>query len=154
MPLDNSLDLQLSHRHHFTITAHLPDTDVRKHCNSTPLRIARSVKKIWENPEGAPNSECVVQDANRTFDAHKIVYEAEGKMVPGLANRNGHRNKKEGNLKWGGKRTKSYVVAGDIWLEAGARSVIEEKKIHTKAKYIEIVTGQLKKRLLHIFDIN
>ena len=46
--------------------------------------------------------ECVVQDINRTFDAHKIVYEAEGKIVPGLANRNGHRNKKEGNLKWGG----------------------------------------------------
>ena len=70
--------------------------------------------KIWENLEGAPNSERVVQDVNRTFDTHKIVYEAKDKMVPGLANRNGHRNKKEGNLKWGGKRTKSYVVAVDI----------------------------------------
>ena len=70
------------------------------------------------------------------------MYKSEGKMVPGLVNRNGHRNKKEGNLKWGGKRTKSYVVAGDIQLEPGAREVIEEKKIHTKAKYLEIVTDQ------------
>ena len=45
----------------------------------------------------------------------------------------------------GRKTEKPYVVAGDIWLEPGARSVIEEKKKHTKAKYIEIVTGQLKK---------
>ena len=47
---------------------------------------------------GAPNAERVVQGVYLTFDSHKIIYEADGKMVPGLANRNGHRNKKEGSL--------------------------------------------------------
>ena len=48
-------------------------------------------------------------------------------MVPGLANRNGHTNKKEGHLQWGGKRIKSFEIASETWLEPGARSVIEEK---------------------------
>ena len=47
MPLDNSLnnDLQMSHRYHCIVTAHLPDTDERKFSLSTPLRIARGIKK-------------------------------------------------------------------------------------------------------------
>lgn len=68
------------------------------------------------------------------FEAHKIIYEADGKMVPGLANRNGHRNHKDGNLQWGGKRERSFQTAEDTWLEPGARSVIEEKKLLTKSK--------------------
>ena len=47
MPLDNSLnnDLQLSHRYHCAVTAHLPDNDARTFSFSTPLRIARGIKK-------------------------------------------------------------------------------------------------------------
>ena len=63
-------------------------------------------------------------------------------MVPGLANRNGHRNRKEGNLKWGGKRVKSFEAEEETWLEAGAKTVIEDKKILTKSKYLELFTGQ------------
>ena len=45
MPLDNSLnyDLQLSHRHHCAVTAHLPYTDERKYSLSTPLRISKGI---------------------------------------------------------------------------------------------------------------
>ena len=103
---------------------------------------SKRYKKIWEHEIGAPNSERVVQDVYLTFQSHKIIYEEDGKMVPGLANRNGHRNKKEGNLKWGGKRVKSFEVASETWLEPDARSVIEEKKLLTKSKYLEIVIGQ------------
>ena len=98
MPIDNSLnnDLQLSHRYHCAVTAHLPDYDARKYSLSTPLRIVRGIKKIWEDPVGAPNSKRVIQDVYLTFESHRIVYEASSKMVPILANRNGHRNKKRG----------------------------------------------------------
>ena len=57
MPLDNSLnyDLQLSHKYHCAVTAHLTDTDDRKFSLSTPLRIAKGINKIWEHEIGAPN---------------------------------------------------------------------------------------------------
>jgi hypothetical protein len=144
MPLDNSLnnDLQLSHRYHCAVTAHLPDNDARKFSLSTPLRIARGIKKIWEDAVGAPNSKRVIQDVYLTFESHRIVYEADGKMVPGLANRNGHRNKKEGNMQWGGKREKSLDIEEETWLEPGAKSVLEDKKLLTKSRYLEITTGQ------------
>jgi hypothetical protein len=47
IPLDNSLnyDLQLSHKYHCAVTAHLADTDKRKFSLSTPLRITRGIKK-------------------------------------------------------------------------------------------------------------
>jgi hypothetical protein len=48
-------------------------------------------------------------------------------MVPGLANRNDHRNCKEGNSTWGGKRVKLLQNSSETWLEPGARSVMEEK---------------------------
>jgi hypothetical protein len=63
-------------------------------------------------------------------------------MVPGLANRNGHRNRKEGNLKLGGKRVKSFEAEEETWLEAEAKTVIEDKKILTKSKYLELFIGQ------------
>ena len=72
MTLDNSLnnDLQLSHRYHCIVTAHLPETDNRKFSLSTPLRISKSIQKIWEDTHGAPNSERVVQDIYLAFEAH------------------------------------------------------------------------------------
>ena len=43
MPLDNCLnyDLQLSHRYHCIVIAHLPDSDERKFSLSTPLLISK-----------------------------------------------------------------------------------------------------------------
>ena len=84
----------------------------------------------------------MVQDVYLVFDSIKKVYEAGGRMVPGLANRNGHRRNKEGSSKWGGKRVKSYAIGDDTWLEPGAKAVIEEEKALTKAKYYEFFSGQ------------
>ena len=109
---------------------------------STPLRISKGIKKIWEDTEGAPNSERVVQDVHLAFEAHKKVYEVGGRMVPGLVNRNGHRARPEGNRPWGGKRVKSYEISNDPWLEAGAKAVTEDRKLLTNAKYYELVTDQ------------
>ena len=139
MPLDNSLnyDLQVRHRYHCAVTVHLPTDDPRKHTLATPKRITDGLKKIWENPVGAPNPERVVQDVNRAFDAFMTVYKANGKIVKGLANRNGHRNTKEGSLKWGGKRVKKLNVDEEKWLEEGAKNAYEEKKTYTKSRFVE-----------------
>ena len=77
-----------------------------------------------------------------SFDAHKKVYDAGGRMVLGLANRNGHRVRPDGNCQWGGKRVKSYEIGNDPWLEAEAKEAMEDKKLLTKSKYYELVTGQ------------
>ena len=58
-------------------------------------------------------------------------------MVPGLANRNGHRARSEEIRQWGGKRMKSYEIDNDPWLEAGAKAITKDRKLLTKAKYYE-----------------
>ena len=99
MPLDNSLfrDFRASLNLHIGLTAHLPDTDVRKFCKSTPNRLDKAVLKIW-NPEiGISPRPCrIVQDISRITSACTQIVEFGGGEVPGLAERNGHRRKRAG----------------------------------------------------------
>ena len=66
----------------------------------------------------------MVQDVYLAFEAHSIVYKANGKMVPGLTNRNGHRRNADGSKQWDGAWIQSYVVLEDSWLEPGAKTVL------------------------------
>ena len=88
---------------------------------------------------GAPSPDRVVQDVYLAFKAHEIVYKANGKMVPGLTNRNGHRYNKEGSMQWGGARIKSYEVGSTPWLEPGAQEVSDERQNFTKSRFLEPV---------------
>ena len=139
MLLDKSLnyDLQVSHRYHCRVTAHIPNNDPRKHTLATPKRIADGIKKIWEVKAGALNPERVVQDVHRAFGAFKTVHEADGNLVKDLADRNGHRNTKEERLKWGGSRNKKSNIEDKKWLEPGAKDAFEDKKNFVKSKFIE-----------------
>ena len=83
--------------------------------------------------------ERVIQDVYLAFKAHEIVYNANGKMVPGLTNRNGHRYNKEGSMKWGGARIKSYEVGTTPWLEPQTQEVQDERERLTKSRYLEPV---------------
>ena len=40
------------------------------------------------------------------------------------------------------KGAQSYTISDDTWLELEAKAVIEGGKLLTKAKYLEIITGQ------------
>lgn len=137
MPLDNLLNynLQLSHKHHCAVTAHLEDTNPRKHSLSTLKRIFNGVKKIWEHEIGAPSPDRVVQDVYRAFEAHEKVYKADGKMVPGLANQNGHRYDCEGTQEWGDERIKSYDVSEYHWLLKETRNILEARKRFSLSRY-------------------
>ena len=139
MQLENLLnyDLQVSNRHQCVVTAHLLEDDPRKYLLSIPHRITIGLKKIWEHTHGAQSPNHVVQDVYIAFEARSIVYKANGKMVPGLTNRNGHQCNTDGSEQWGGAQIKSYDVLEDSWLEPGAKTVLEDRKTFTKSRYLE-----------------
>ena len=115
MPLDNSLnnDIQASLSLHCAITAYLRDDDPSKFSFATPLTIVSGINRIYGNDTGnVPSSKRIMQDTKKALNAFGAVYEHGGQMVPGLANRNGHRNLASGRNTegWGGVRVKSLLV--------------------------------------------
>ena len=102
-----------------------------------PTNLTQHLTKIWEHSHGAPSPSRVVQDVYLAFEAHKVVYKANGKMVPGLTNRNSHRRNADGSKQWGSAQIKSYDVLEDSWLEPGAKTVLEDRKTFTKSRYLE-----------------
>ena len=115
MPLDNSLnnDIQSSLSLHCAITAYLRDDDPRKFSFATPSTIVSGINRIYGNNGGnVPSSKRIMQDCKKALNAFGSVYEHGGKMVPGLANRNGHRNFASGRNTegWGGARVKNLLV--------------------------------------------
>ena len=141
MPLDNSLnaDIQYALSLHCAITAHLDDDDERKFSMATPLTIVRGIRRLWGNEGGnVPSSRRICKDCDRALRAFGEVYRHEGKMVKGLANRNGHRNHAEGRNTegWGGLRIKNLLVEEvDRWLHAHA---IEAKTERTQEVLIRL----------------
>jgi hypothetical protein len=99
MPLDNSLfrDLRTSLNLHIGFTAHLPDTDERKYSKSTPKRIDQAIVRLWDPETGISPKPCrIVQDIGRFPSACVQIVECGGGIVPGLAERNGHRRGRVG----------------------------------------------------------
>ena len=142
MPLDNSLnrDIQLSHDHHTIMTAHLPKDDIRRFSKATPVLIDRGIRRIWDNSEGTPSGRRVLQDIERATDAMLAVLLADGKMVPEIVNRNGHRNEKagqsaKGNRNKEGSERKDWDK--DQWLHPLVRDVVEERKLAVIQKYMD-----------------
>ena len=130
MPLDNSLnnDIQLALSLHCAITAHIEDVnDERKFSMATPATIVSGIRRLYGNEGGnVPSSRRIVQDCNKALHAFGVVYEHGGGMVPGLADRNGHRNIAAGRntAGWGGTRIKNLLVAEmGRWLHAHAVSL-------------------------------
>ena len=115
MPLDNLLnnDIQSSLSLHCAITAHLPEDDKRKFSFLTPSKIVAGIERIYVNNGGnVPSSHRIIHDCRKALSAFASVYKHGGKMVPGLANRNGHRNLAKGRntAGWGGIRVKNLFV--------------------------------------------
>ena len=93
--LDNSLnkDTDTSLALHVALTSELPKDDKRKFSMSTPNEIVRAIERLWHPEDGVcPKSQRIVQDLTRANYAHLEIVKHDGGIVPGLANRNGHRN--------------------------------------------------------------
>ena len=99
MPQDNSLfrDLRTSFDTHIVLTCMLERDDPRRFSKATPKEIARCIEKLW-NPETGvvPSSKRIIQDIQRLKENFLLVVEAEGAVVPGVCDHNGHRRKHAG----------------------------------------------------------
>ena len=62
--------------------------------------------------DDVPSSKRIIQDYSKALRAFDIIYAHNGGMVPGLANRNGHRNVAAGRNTdgWGGVQIKNILV--------------------------------------------
>ena len=131
MSLNN--DIQSSLSLHCAITAHLPDDDPRKFSLATPKTIVSGIRRLYGNEGGnVPSSRRIIQDCDKALRAFGVVYEHGGRMVPGLANRNGHRNIAAGRNRsgWGGVRVKNLLVQEvGRWLHADAVSAKNSRTV-------------------------
>ena len=99
MPLDNSLfrDFRGSFDEHVTLTSMAPRIEPRRFSKATPKLIGSAIERLWDPVNGvAPRSNRIVQDILRLKENMMIIVEADGAVVPGVCDRNGHRNKHDG----------------------------------------------------------
>ena len=118
MPFDHILnrDILQSLRFHCVLSHAIIDgkettEEERKLCFSfsTPRKIARGLKRLWDSKIGTPSSERIFQDVDLTLKALEIVYCENRAAVEGIADRNGHRRKVVGkgkSVRCGGARNK------------------------------------------------
>ena len=113
MPLDASLnrDIDCSFDMHVLLTAHLKRDDPRKFRKDTPKNISKAILKLYDPVTGVvPRPKRILEDCWRVISSLKTIVEAGGKIVPGLVNRNGHRNKVNQGRKYY-PRKKDQVIA-------------------------------------------
>ena len=93
-PLDNSLfrDVKCNLALNVAATWHLEKNDPLKFSMATPKQIVSALERIWDPENGsAVSSKRIVQDVMRIPNSLVKIAEYGGKVVPGLADRNGHR---------------------------------------------------------------
>ena len=117
MPLNNSLNCNILHylRMHSVLSPYIldgeeTDEEERDICfsYSTPRKISRGLKRIWESKMGTPYSVSIIEDVDLALKALEIVYHANGAAFEGLADRNEHRKKEVGkgkSVSWRVSRT-------------------------------------------------
>ena len=130
MPLDNSLfrDLRTSFDTHVALSYWLDLNDKRRFSKCTPLSIHDSICRIWDPIHGvSPKPSRIIQDVDRVLENLFIVCEADGAVVPGICDRNGHRNKaKVGRQYWGRNVHKKAMTLDEMGIHPDMCSVVRE----------------------------
>ena len=75
----------------------------------------------------------------KAFEALKIVYEADGNIEKGLANRNDYRNNMERNLQWGGHLVEKLNVEEEKLFDPGVKKTLLEKQMSLKFRFVEFL---------------
>ena len=78
----------------------------KKFSRATWQRQTEAYLRVWEV---APPSKRIIEDVDKVFAAHPIIYQAKGVTIQGLCERNGKRKAAEASgvkAKWGGARQK------------------------------------------------
>ena len=132
MPLDKFLnpDVKRAHDRHIAVTLHLPMENDRKLYNCTPWLISHDIKQIVESTGiDCSSSERITNDYDKVFDATGTVYNSDGAIIPGLADRNGQRYSTAETGNHGGWRVINEVDVDMSWLDIGAREAMLEKQL-------------------------
>ena len=114
MPLDASLnwDIDCSLYMHVLWTSHLENTNPLKFCKDNPGQISKAILKLYHPETGiVPSSKRIVEDCERIVKSAMTIVKAGGGIVPGLCNRNGHRNKATVGRKYWPRKGGDQVIA-------------------------------------------
>ena len=132
--LDNSLfrDLRTSLDIHVTLTSLLPKDDPRRFSKGTPKKIVQSIKRLWNDVDGvSPKPSRIIQDINRLQENLKTVYDADGAVVIGVVDRNGHRRRNGvGKKYWARKENQVALSIEQLGLHPDCQQAVQE--VHDK----------------------
>ena len=130
MPLDNSLfkDLRTSFDTHCALSYWLPLNDTRRFSKCTPNSIRNSISRIWDLKTGvSPKPTRIIQDIDRVAKNLFLICEADGAVVHGVCDRNGHRNKlKVGRQYWDRIPDKKSLNLDELGLHQDMCQVVQE----------------------------
>ena len=112
--LDNSSNADIQHALslHCVITVYLEEDDEQKFGMRTLLTTVSGIRSLRGEGGNVPSTKRTMEDCDQTLRTFGMVYEHGGKMVFGLANRNGHHNHVAGRNSdsWSGLRMKNVLV--------------------------------------------
>ena len=97
MPLDNSLnqDIHCAAKAQVSATRFLPKDHPKRFSLATPETITHVYGSChcprYDRNSAIPTQDRIAQDINKVFFSLLTIMEAQGKVVPGLASRTGHR---------------------------------------------------------------
>ena len=130
-PLDNSCfrDTRVNLSLNVAATWHLEKGDSRKFSLATPQEITKSLEKLWHPSHGVcPSSAQILEDVKRIPNSSLLIAKNDRKIVPGLCNTNGHRNRKRGESRIEYKHYRSFEKIGIHHSIVGITKELYEKE--------------------------
>ena len=139
MPLDASLnwDIDCSLNMHVLMTYHLKFENPLKFRKDNPSEISKAILKLYHPETGVvPSSKRIIEDVKRVLSSIKTIVEAGGKVVRGLVNRNGHRNKvKFGRRYYPRKKEQTIKTMDDMGIFKEVQKVALDQVKHDRALF-------------------
>ena len=139
MPLDASLnwDIDCSLNMHVLLTAHLSRTHQHKFRKDTPKEISKAIMELCHPETGVvPNSKRIIEDCKRVVASAMAITKAGGKIVPGLVNRNGHRNRRNiGRRYFPRRQTQVIKTMDDLGIFKEVQKIAMERLEMESAKF-------------------
>ena len=138
-PLDNSLfrDLRTSLNLHVAATWNMEKSDTLKFSLGTPKEITRAFLRIWDPTNGvAPPSKRILEDVKKILTSLEAIVEANGKIVPGLVNRNGHRAGTKSTDESTYVKTGKKTCLSEIGIHDSIRGYLLDRYREEKKKYL------------------
>ncbi len=143
-PCDNSLfrDFRLNLSLNTAATWNLKPDDPLKFSLSSPSEITRAVRRLWDPESGtSPVPKRILQDIKKIPQACFEIVSHGGKIVPGLANRNGHRREKTPRLP---RLHRDDRTLSELGLHHSIHAIVKARHDAEKEKFSLAVEDRMK----------